>query len=139
MSDPILPGVPVEVPPEGLLIGEAAALCGLSVDALRHYEREGLTLHPAPRSPSGRRRYGPRDLAWLGGLVMLRRTGMPIAVIREYAALAREEGTDAKRLGLLERHRVEVVERLERTRTYLAAIDRKIASCRNTLGMDADT
>ncbi|MFJ8767992.1 MerR family transcriptional regulator [Streptomyces clavifer] len=137
MSDLILPDVPVEVPPEGLLIGEAAAACGLSIDTLRYYEREGLTLNPAPRSPSGRRRYGAHDLAWLAGLVMLRRTGMPITTIREYTALAREEGTDAERLDLLERHRAEVVVRMEQTRAYLAAIDRKIASYRHAVGTQA--
>lgn len=130
----ILPDVSVEVPTEGLPIGEAAALCGLSIDTLRYYEREGLTLHPAPRSASGRRRYGPGDLAWLAGLVMLRETGMPIADIRRYAALARRQGTDAERLQLLEQHRREVIARMEQTRKHLAAIDRKIAAYRNVIG-----
>ncbi|MFF3055709.1 MerR family transcriptional regulator [Streptomyces sp. NPDC057909] len=134
MDEVILPDVSVEVPPEGLPIGEAAALCGLSVDTLRYYEREGLTLHPPPRSPSGRRRYGAGDLAWLAGLVMLRETGMPIADIRRYAGLARRQGTDAERLQLLEQHRREVIARMEQTRKHLAAIDRKIAVYRNVIG-----
>ncbi|WP_326625277.1 MULTISPECIES: MerR family transcriptional regulator [unclassified Streptomyces] len=134
MDEVILPDVSVEVPPEGLPIGAAAALCGLSVDTLRYYEREGLTLHPAPRSASGRRRYGVSDLAWLAGLVMLRDTGMPIADIRRYAALARRQGTDVERLQILEQHRREVIARMEQTRKHLAAIDRKIAVYRNVIG-----
>lgn len=130
----ILPDVSVEVPPDGLPIGEAAAFCGLSVDTLRYYEREGLTLHPAPRSSSGRRRYGTRDLAWLAGLVMLRETGMPIADIRRYATLTRRQGTDVERLQILEQHRRAVIERMEQTRKHLAAIDRKIAAYRNVIG-----
>ncbi|MFE4175251.1 MerR family transcriptional regulator [Streptomyces sp. NPDC056909] len=130
----LLPDIGVTVPPEGLLIGEAAAVCGLSVDTLRYYERESLTLHPAPRSASGRRHYGADDLAWLGGLVMLRQTGMPIADIRRYAALARRPGTDAERLRLLEQHRREVIARMEQTRKHLDAIDRKITSYRKVVG-----
>ena len=60
----------VEIPEEGLPISAAAAACGLSIDALRYYEREGLTLAPADRAPSGRRRYFERDLSWLASLVM---------------------------------------------------------------------
>ncbi|MGY5034153.1 MerR family transcriptional regulator [Streptomyces sp. 900116325] len=134
MDEVILPDVSVEVPPDGLPIGEAAAVCGLSVDTLRYYEREGLTLHPAPRSSSGRRRYGTSDLAWLAGLVMLRETGMPIADIRRYAALTRRQGTDVERLQILEQHRRAVIESMEQTRKHLAAIDRKIAAYRNVIG-----
>ncbi|MFF3751849.1 MerR family transcriptional regulator [Streptomyces sp. NPDC002018] len=132
MDELLLPEVTAEVPAEGLGIGDAAVACGLSVDTLRYYERAGLTLQPTPRSASGRRRYGPHDLAWLAGLVMLRETGMPISGIRRYAELARREGTNAERLRLLEQHRDEVVARMEQTRKHLAAIDRKIASYRAT-------
>ncbi|GHH71975.1 MerR family transcriptional regulator [Streptomyces sulfonofaciens] len=133
MDDLILPDVP-DVPDEGLPIGEAAAACGLSVDTVRYYERAGLTLTRTPRSSSGQRRYGTRDLAWLSGLVMLRGTGMPIADIRRYAALAREEGTEKERLSLLEEHRNKVVHEMEQTRRHLAAIDRKIEAYRRTAG-----
>jgi DNA-binding transcriptional MerR regulator len=78
----VIPGlVPnVEIPKEGLPIGEAAAACGLSIDTLRYYEREGLTLTAADRAPSGQRRYFEQDLGWLrchlhrhgGGLRSLR-------------------------------------------------------------------
>ncbi|MEV6867768.1 MerR family transcriptional regulator [Streptosporangium subroseum] len=84
----------MEIPEEGLPISAAAAACGLSIDALRYYEREGLTLAPADRAPSGRRRYFERDLSWLTGLVMLRRIGMPIRDIRAFAQVCREKGSE---------------------------------------------
>ncbi|HET6855953.1 MAG TPA: MerR family transcriptional regulator [Streptomyces sp.] len=130
MNELIVPAAPVEVPEGGLPIGEAAAACGLSVDTLRYYEREGLTLSPPPRNASGQRRYGAPDLRWLAGLVMLRGTGMQIGDIRRFAALARRPGTEAERMRLLEEHRAEVVARMEQTRAHLAAIDRKIAAYR---------
>ncbi|WP_369139949.1 MerR family transcriptional regulator [Modestobacter versicolor] len=126
----LLPDVPVDVPPEGLPIGRAAEVTGLSVEALRYYEREGLLLDPTPRNAGGRRRYRARDLTWLAGLVMLRETSMPIADMKVIADLSRRPGTEAERLVELERHRARVLEQLARTRRHLAAIDDKIAAYR---------
>lgn len=92
--EPLLPEVNVEVPNEGLTIEQAAEATGVSVEALRYYEREGLMPDPTPRDSSGRRRYGRRDLACIAGLVMLRETGMPIADIRVIADLSRRDGTE---------------------------------------------
>ncbi|MBB3678669.1 MerR family transcriptional regulator [Modestobacter versicolor] len=126
----LLPDVDVDVPAEGLSIGQAAEATGISTEALRYYEREGLLLDPTPRTAGGRRRYRARDLAWLAGLVMLRETGMPIADIRVIAELSRRPGTEAERLVELERHRERVLEQLARTQRHLAAIEDKIAAYR---------
>ena len=42
-------------------IGEFAEAAGVSVDAIRFYERRGI-LHLAPRTPSGYRTFDQRDL-----------------------------------------------------------------------------
>jgi DNA-binding transcriptional MerR regulator len=130
MNELIVPEGPLEVPAEGLSIGEAAQACGLSTDTLRYYERDGLTPAPTPRNASGQRRYGARDMRWLAGLVMLRGTGMQIGEIRRYAELARRPGTEAERMRILEQHRKQVIARMKQTRAHLAAIDRKIAAYR---------
>ncbi len=116
----------IEVPPEGLTISAAAEASGLSVDTLRYYEKEGLTLHRPGRSASGQRRYTEQNVRWLGTLVMLRRTGMPIRDIKKFVDLYREDGTEADRLAILEAHRVHVLQQLDEVQTHLAAIDRKI-------------
>ncbi|RDG38356.1 MerR family transcriptional regulator [Streptomyces corynorhini] len=123
-----------QIPPGGLTIGEAAALCGLSIDTLRYYEREGLTAEPADRAPSGQRRYFARDLSWLDGIVMLRGTGMPIRDIRAFTEICRREGSEAERLGVLEQHRERVLEQLNETRSHLEAIERKIHFYRERKG-----
>jgi DNA-binding transcriptional MerR regulator len=115
-----------EVPAEGLTISAAAEMSGLSVDTLRYYEKEGLTLHRPERSASGQRRYSERDVRWLATLVMLRRTGMPIRDIKKFVALYRVDGSEADRLGILEAHRVHVLQELDEVQTHLAAINRKI-------------
>jgi DNA-binding transcriptional MerR regulator len=115
-----------EVPAEGLSISAAAERSGLSVDTLRYYEKEGLTLHRPVRSPSGQRRYTDQDVRWLGTLVMLRRTGMPIRDIKRFVELYRVAGSEPQRLEILRAHRLHVLEELREVETHLAAINRKI-------------
>jgi len=115
-----------EVPAEGLTIGAAAEMSGLSVDTLRYYEKEGLTLHRPGRSPSGQRRYTEQNVQWLGTLVMLRKTGMPIRDIKRFVELYRVDGSEADRLAILEAHRVHVLQDLDEVQTHLAAINHKI-------------
>ncbi|GAA1409632.1 MerR family transcriptional regulator [Glutamicibacter uratoxydans] len=133
MSDPLLPHIDFEVPADGLPIGKAAEVLGVGVEALRYYEREGLLLRATPRDAGGRRRYGARDLAWISGLVLLRKTGMPIASIRVIADLSRRDGTESQRLAFFEEHRTRVIEQLEQTQRHLAAIDHKIISYRTAI------
>jgi len=115
-----------EVPAEGLTISAAAELSGLSVDTLRYYEKEGLTLHRPGRSSSGQRRYSEENVKWLATLVMLRKTGMPIRDIKRFVELYRIDGSEADRLAILEAHRVHVLQELDEVQTHLAAINRKI-------------
>ncbi len=115
-----------ETPAEGLTISAAAAASGLSVDTLRYYEKEGLTLHRPDRSSSGQRRYTQQDVQWLGTLVMLRKTGMPIRDIKKFVDLYRTDGSEADRLAILEEHRQHVLDELDEVQTHLAAINRKI-------------
>jgi DNA-binding transcriptional MerR regulator len=129
MDELLLPEV-TDVGPDGLSISQVSRETGVSVEALRYYERAGLMLRPPARDASRRRRYDARDLAWVAGLVMLRETGMSIADVRAVAEVSRRPGTEGERLALLEAHRDRVVAELERTRRHLAAIERKIAAYR---------
>ena len=117
----------------GLSIGEAAAVSGLTVDALRYYEREGLTLHPLDRNSAGRRRYFERDISWIRALAMLRRTGMRIRDVRAFTELSREAGTEPERLAVLEEHRDRVVDRIAVMQLELEEIQSKIEFNRDTI------
>ena len=109
-----------------MTIAEAAQATGISAHTLRYYERAGL-LRPVERNGSGHRRYGQEDLAWIEVLTKLRRTGMPIRRMREYAELVWSgDGTEGARLALLETHRDDVAARLEETADCLRFIERKI-------------
>lgn len=74
-------------------IGAAAAELGLSVEALRYYERAGLS---APiRDSGGRRVYSAFDLEQLRLVTGLRAVGIPIEAIRQLIA-AKEPGADPR-------------------------------------------
>ncbi|ALO05870.1 Cd(II)/Pb(II)-responsive transcriptional regulator [Streptomyces venezuelae] len=73
-----------------LSIGEVAERSGLSVHALRFYEREGLFANPVRRLSNGRRIYHEEDLEWLAICTKLRSSGMPLVMIRQYIDLVRQ-------------------------------------------------
>ena len=113
---------------EELGIGEVVRRTGLSVHALRFYEREGLLLseHVA-RGTGGHRRYSPQDVNWLRICIKLRRSGMPLAKIRRFAELAREgPGNEPERLELLREHQRHVENQLAELEECLQTISRKV-------------
>ena len=119
---------------EGLTIAEAARVTGLSAHTLRYYERADLMLDPVERATSTHRRYSEADIRWVGLLTRMRRTGMPIRLMRAYTELVRAgDGNEAARLELLETHRKEVLAQLAEVRRNLLAIDEKIDLYRSKL------
>ncbi|SDE24177.1 MerR family transcriptional regulator [Glycomyces harbinensis] len=72
-------------------VGRLAEEVGVSSDALRHWEREGL--FPAPeRSPAGYRRYGPEGLDRARFIRDCQRAGLRLADIGDLLAV-RDTGT----------------------------------------------
>jgi DNA-binding transcriptional MerR regulator len=111
-----------------LSIGEVARRTGLTVHALRYYEREGLLLtQHVNRGTGGHRRYTPTDVKWLGLCIKLRRSGMPLAEIRRYAELVREgPGNEHERLELLREHQARVDRQLAELQECHRIITRKV-------------
>ena len=112
---------------ETMGIGEVARRTGLSVHALRFYEREGLLVETVRRGPDGRRRYGADDLEWLEVCIKLRSSGMPLRAIRRYAELVGEgPGNEDERLALLLRHRDDVAAQIGALTSCLHMISTKV-------------
>lgn len=89
---------------DDLGIGQVAVRTGLSVHAIRFYEREGLLATPVRRDHSGRRMFTEDDVDWLTLCTILRGAGMPVEEIRRYTRLAcAGNGTEVERLDLLRR------------------------------------
>jgi DNA-binding transcriptional MerR regulator len=110
-----------------LTIGQAAERSGLSVHALRFYEREGLFPSPVERDAGGRRLYSDWDIEWLELCTKLRGSGMPLPAIRRYATLvAAGDGNEADRLGLLRRHQAEITSQIADLSACLEIISFKV-------------
>lgn len=105
-------------------IGEVAEAVGMSVHALRYYEREELFVGPIERTAGGQRRYSAIDLDWLRICARLRESGMPLAELKRFASLVREgPGNEAQRLALLDAQRARVdaqIAALEQARGIIA-------------------
>jgi DNA-binding transcriptional MerR regulator len=113
-----------------LSIGEVAQQTGLTVHALRYYEREGLLLtQHVTRGTGGHRRYTPMDVKWLVLCIKLRASAMPLAQIRRYAELVREgPGNEQERLELLREQQARVERQLAELQECHRIITRKVGT-----------
>ena len=110
-----------------LSIGQVAERTGLSVHALRFYEREGIFANTVRRGPGGRRLYTEDDVDWLTVCIVLRASGMPIPAIRRYTELVRQgTGNEKERLAIMRRHREEVTAQIARLTKSLDLINHKV-------------
>lgn len=117
----------------GLTVAQMAAATGVSPHTLRYYEKAGL-IEPVARNSGNQRRYSEADIEWLQFLLRLRETGMPIAQMREYAALrAKGPQTTAARLSLLEKHQARLHEQIVLVRRHETALAAKITTYRADL------
>ncbi|MFG1913209.1 MerR family transcriptional regulator [Micromonospora sp. NPDC048898] len=113
----------------GLSIGQVAQRTGLSVHALRLYEREGLFASEVRRDSAGRRVYSAWDVEWVANCVKFRASGMPLATISRLAQLVREgTGNEAQRLELLREHQRHITEQLARLTDCLDLVNGKVSS-----------
>lgn len=122
-----------------LSIGQAAGRTGLSVHALRYYEREGLLASPAAREPGGRRTYSEDDLEWLELCVKLRSSGMPIAAVRRYTELVRAgAGNEAERLAIMREHQDQLTAQIAALTACLATVSFKVKLYEESITTGAD-
>ncbi|TCC04291.1 MerR family transcriptional regulator [Kribbella soli] len=112
---------------DGLSIGQVAERTGLSVHALRFYEREGLLADAVRRESNGRRVYTEDDVDWLNMCIKFRSSGMPLDTIRKYTELVRQgAGNEADRLALLKSHQDHVRAQIEELNECLNVITWKV-------------
>lgn len=111
----------------GLSIGQVAERTGLSVHALRFYEREGLLADAVRRESNGRRVYTEDDVEWLDMCIKFRSSGMPLETIRKYTELVRQgSGNEQDRLALLRSHQDYVTAQIQELTECLSVITHKV-------------
>lgn len=110
-----------------LTIGQVTERTGLSVHALRFYEKEGLLAAAVKRGSNGRRVYTEWDVEWLANCTKFRASGMPLATIRRFAELVRQgPGNEQDRLELLCEHQNHIVDRIAELTDCLDLITKKV-------------
>jgi DNA-binding transcriptional MerR regulator len=109
-----------------LSIKEASQQLGIAPPSIRFYERKGL-LPFLKRDDNGNRIFEPRDLEWLNLLIWFRTTGMTVADLQRFVALAVQgEATIPDRQQLLEKHKLELQRRQAELDKAFEAVNRKL-------------
>ena len=103
----------------GRTVGEVAAMAGVTVRTLHHYDRIGL-LSPSGRSSSGYRLYAPDDLDRLHQVLLYRELGFSL---EDVAALLTDDADPAAHLR--RQHRL-LRDRLERTQQMVVAVEKEM-------------
>jgi DNA-binding transcriptional MerR regulator len=101
-------------------VGEVAALAGVTVRALHHYDRIGL-VSPSARSAAGYRQYAAADLDRLHQVLLYRELGFGL---EEIATLLDDPDADPA-AHLRRQHRL-LRERIERTQAVVAAVEKEM-------------
>lgn len=119
-------------------IREVSDLTGLSMDTLRWYEREGL-LPLVGRAPGGRRTYSPASVRFVRLVQALRRTGMPVADVRDFVQLGRGTlDSHPARLTLLENRLGAVRAQQAQLAADLGVVQDKIEQYRDLIARGLD-
>jgi DNA-binding transcriptional MerR regulator len=108
-------------------VGEVAALAGVTVRTLHHYDRIGL-LSPSERTSAGYRRYTPSDLDRLHQVLVYRELGFPL---EEIATLLDDPAADP--VAHLRRQLALLRDRLDRTKAMVAAVEKEMEA--RTMGI----
>jgi DNA-binding transcriptional MerR regulator len=103
-----------------LTVRQLAAISGVTVRTLHHYDEIGL-LPPAAVGTNGYRYYGREELLRLQRILFHRELGVPLASIGELLDL---EGKD--QIAVLRQHREKLAAERERYRVLIETIDRTI-------------
>jgi len=112
-----------------LTIGKLAKQVGVTADALRYYEREGL-LAPASKTEAGYRQYDADAVRRVRFIRQAQQCGFTLSEIQELLNLRQIDGTCCRdvRLRAVEK-RLQLEAKIRAARMMSAALDRLIAEC----------
>ncbi|MEK8128872.1 MerR family transcriptional regulator [Paenibacillus filicis] len=107
-------------------ISEAAAKLHIPESTIRYYEKKGL-LPQVERDEAGRRLFSEDLITFLGIIIYLKNTHMPISRIKQYVDLVVEgESTIELRLEMMKQHKQAVLAEIALMHEALKGIDVKI-------------
>lgn len=120
-------------------IGEVARRTGLSVDALRYYERLGLLPHP-PRTEGGVRRYGAGVVDRVRCVKQAQTLGLTLREIRDLLgdASPRSRAGCRRVHNLLTQHIDEIDRRMRDLRALRKTLGNYRVGCERALGVESE-
>jgi len=115
-------------------IKDISKMTGLTEDALRYYEKIGL-IPPPQRRGNGRRMYRKEDMQLMELIICLKKMGVPLKGIKEFASLSYAEdivSTPEVYDKVLE-YRKKLQNQVEQLQKILGVLDYKIANKKSLL------
>jgi len=107
-------------------ISEAAAKLNIPESTLRYYEKKGL-LHLIERDAAGRRLFSEDQIMFIGIIIYLKNTHMPLSGIKQYVDWVVEgDSTIELRLRMMKNHKQAVLAEILLMTEALKGIDVKI-------------
>ena len=118
---------------EGFRIGQVARQTGLSVDAIRFYEKTGLLGRPA-RTPSGYRLFRGREVADLEFIQKAQQLGFSLREVRELLLIQQHPQEECAHVRDLIAEKLSVVRgKVEELRALEAGLYQALKECGSTL------
>ena len=123
-----------------LRIGEVARRSGLTVEALRYYERVGL-LPAATRSSGGFRQYSPDVVAVVGFIKRVQALGLSLEEIRQLTRMSQERPRQSCQhvRDMLARHIADIDQRLDSLQALRDTLEDYRRSCQVALQQSEET
>lgn len=114
-------------------IGQVARRTGISIDAIRFYEKAGLLPRPA-RTQGGYRVYQPQQVADLEFIRKAQQLGFSLSEIRELFSIQRHPGEVCAHVHDLIAQKLAVVrQKMEELRTLEAGLAHGLRQCRKAM------
>jgi Cu(I)-responsive transcriptional regulator len=121
-----------------MTIGEIASSAGVSVQAVRYYERRGL-LAPAARRPSGYRAYAAAAVDRLRFIRRAQELGFTLSEVGELLALRLDPGTTAADVKQRARRKMEELDaKIDDLQRIRGALSHLAGTCRGGRGPTGD-
>lgn len=106
-------------------IKEVAEHTGITVSALRYYDKLGL-MPQLFRDESGKRQFTEQDICWIELICCLKNSGMPLQEVKEFMLLCIKEDACEERKKILEKHKKFILEQIESLKCSLCTMEYKL-------------
>ncbi len=123
----------------GIQIGRVSEQTGLSVDAIRFYEKQRLLEH-LPRTEGGFRLFDTQDIQRIQFIRRAQRLGFSLPEIRELLVLQRDEGEVCTHVRDLLRAKITTIRgRIQELGTLEEQLAKKLRKCERKLRASGDS